>query len=164
MISPIDSPKYQLSPQTTDILRFLERVPLGSSVLVTGCGDGKNNCVISQEGYNAVGIDIDDEKISRAKLCFLTLDFKVADVRQLDDRFEGFRGVWLGNFFSKMEEADKKATLESIKKVLERGGYLYLSVPQVQKEAVAALVEAAGFTVEEQYISFEIKLICRRNE
>jgi SAM-dependent methyltransferase len=144
------------STQNKDIEVFLQGIPLNSSILVAGSGDGKINHDISQLGYKPIGIDKDEEAIKSSQRWLLSYEFIRLDVSDLENRFEEkFKGIWLTNFFAKMDDGRQKQALEGIKQVLN--GRLYIPFPNEKKEAITDLVTGAGFQVQSQGAGF---LIC----
>lgn len=140
------------SPKHNDLQRFLKELPRKSSVLVVGCGKGRVNQEISEEGFSVIGIDKDGEQIKSANNWLLSLEFRQINVLEMAGKFEEgqFSGVWLGGFFANMKEGEKNLALENIKGVMGRNGALYLTFSPEQKGALISLVEQAGFKVLSQ--------------
>lgn len=155
-----DCSTYQLSPSNPVAETFLRKLPKNGSILVAGCGDGKINYDLSQEGNNVVGIDCDQTKIEKAKNTFISFQFHVGNLLTLGDRYESgqFKGIWLTDFFGKLSEEDQGKAIGIIKNLLDKKGFFYLSFPAVQKEKVMGLL--TDFQVLNQELSYEIKLIC----
>lgn len=60
-----------------------------------------------------------------------------------------------------MGDEEKKTALHGFKQALEAGGYVHLTIPPLQKDAVINLLEAEGFKVVNQVVDYEVKLICQ---
>ncbi|SHE46885.1 class I SAM-dependent methyltransferase [Chryseobacterium vrystaatense] len=67
---------YYLSPFVHDISNFLEHNKENyQDVLDFGCGYGELSQVFHQCGFNVTGIDMDEERISQAKIKFQNINF-----------------------------------------------------------------------------------------
>ncbi len=161
MLAVTEFQPYTLSPHKTFIMKFLEQIPKKSLILVVGCGDGKINFDISQEGFKVIGLDNDRVKIETARHTLIDLEFVVGSALSVKYEADAFQGVWLTGFFAKLSEEDQVKALENIKRILGKNGTLYLSFPAAQKEAITRLLD--GFDVQHQDVGLEIKLICKRH-
>lgn len=142
--------------------------PVGSRLLDIGCGCGKTADFLAAEcGMEALGIDISEEMIAKAKARNSSLEVQVGSVYRLPYESNSLDGVLAECVFSLFE--DKPLALEQIRRVLVPGGKLIISdlyirenarsfahLPMVtcingitSQEAVCREVTAAGFKLKE---------------
>jgi 2-polyprenyl-6-hydroxyphenyl methylase/3-demethylubiquinone-9 3-methyltransferase len=117
---------------------LLEHVAAGERVLDVGCGEGRFTVELARAGAHAVGIDVAEEPLRRARARHPELDLRlIADERswQLEDA--GFDVVWAGEVIEHI--ADTATWLSEIRRVLRSGGSLILSTPSHGRLALMRL-------------------------
>lgn len=98
----------------------------GSRILDIGCGCGKTVEFLSEAyGMQAMGIDISEKLIIKAKSMNNTLDVQVGDVYHLPYADQSMEGTFCECVFSLFE--DKYQALKQINRVLLMGGKLVIS-------------------------------------
>jgi 2-polyprenyl-6-hydroxyphenyl methylase/3-demethylubiquinone-9 3-methyltransferase len=117
-------------PHTAARLAFLlARVPAGARVLDVGCGEGVFTVALARAGKEAVGIDVAEEPLRRARArAGEDLDLRLVPVEgewPLEDA--SFDAVWAGEVIEHV--ADTAAWLSEVRRVLRSGGTLVLSTP-----------------------------------
>lgn len=110
-------------------LRFLlAHVPAGARVLDIGCGEGRFTAELLRAGREAVGGDVADAPLLRARRSEPALDVRLLPV---DSRwpFEdcSFDAVWAGEVIEHV--ADTTGWLSEVRRVLRSGGVIVLSTP-----------------------------------
>ncbi|WP_134704104.1 bifunctional 2-polyprenyl-6-hydroxyphenol methylase/3-demethylubiquinol 3-O-methyltransferase UbiG [Ammoniphilus sp. YIM 78166] len=104
-------------------------VPSSGRMLDAGCGDGYGTWKLAQMGYDAIGVDISEDMIEKAKLKKgqeLTLDFAQADIVSLPFSAESFSAVLSINCLEWVESP--LSGLKELWRVLQPGGILCLGI------------------------------------
>ncbi len=109
---------------------LLERVPAGARVLDVGCGEGRFTAALARAGREAVGIDVAEEPLRRARAREGegVLDLRLVPAEgpwPLPDA--SFDAVWAGEVLEHV--ADTAGWLSEVRRVLRSGGALVLSTP-----------------------------------
>jgi 2-polyprenyl-3-methyl-5-hydroxy-6-metoxy-1,4-benzoquinol methylase len=122
-------PKGLQPPQMAARLAFLlDRVPVGGRVLDVGCGEGRFTSALARAGHEAVGIDVAQEPLRRAREREQGLDLRLVPAAgpwPLED--VSFDAVWAGEVIEHV--ADTSGWLSEVRRVLRSGGALVLSTP-----------------------------------
>lgn len=142
--------------------------PVGSRLLDIGCGCGKTADFLAVEyEMEALGIDVSEEMIAKAKTRNSSLEVQVGSVYHLPYEKNSLDGVLMECVFTLLE--NKLLALEQIRRVLVPGGKLIISdlyirenarafagLPMVtcingitSQEVVCREVAAAGFKLKE---------------
>jgi SAM-dependent methyltransferase len=107
---------------------LLARVAAGERVLDVGCGEGRFTAELMRSGREAVGIDVAEEPLRRARALHPGIDVRrvppdgpwpLPDV--------SFDAVWAGETIEHL--ADTAGWLSEVRRVLPSGGRLVLSTP-----------------------------------
>ncbi len=108
---------------------LLARVPAGARVLDVGCGEGRFTTALAWAGREAVGIDVAQEPLRRARAREgEALDLRLVPAEgpwPLQDT--SFDAVWAGEVLEHV--ADTAGWLSEVRRVLRSGGALVLSTP-----------------------------------
>jgi 2-polyprenyl-3-methyl-5-hydroxy-6-metoxy-1,4-benzoquinol methylase len=108
---------------------LLAHVPPGARVLDVGCGEGWFTAALAQAGREAVGIDVAEEPLCRARAREPGLDLHrvpaEGEWHTLPD--VSFDAVWAGEVIEHV--ADTAGWLSEVRRVLRSGGALVLSTP-----------------------------------
>lgn len=105
--------------------------PSDEKLLDIGCGEGSFLYLASKKGFQVSGIDIDPRAVQTAKLKFKLKDIKVADFSKLNQKT---RFDYITLFETLEHTADPKGLLSKIAKVISVRGYIYISVPSVERQ------------------------------
>jgi len=97
---------------------------VGGRVLELGCGTGRVSVPLAKSGVDLVGVDRSQPMLDRLRKRAKSLPLTRADIRDLPFRMRSFSAVLApyGVLQSLIRERDLAATLESVARVLERGG------------------------------------------
>jgi 2-polyprenyl-3-methyl-5-hydroxy-6-metoxy-1,4-benzoquinol methylase len=112
----------------TRLAFLLAHVPAGAQVLDVGCGEGRFTAELVRAGREAVGVDVAEEPLRRARALHPGLDVRRVPVEgalPLPD--VSFDAVWAGEVIEHV--ADTAGWLSELRRVLRSGGSLVLSTP-----------------------------------
>ena len=117
---------------------FWQRVAAdaGGRVLELGCGTGRISVPLAKSGVDLVGVDRSEAMLARLRKRKTPVNVARADIRDLPFRRRSFEMVLApyGVLQSLVRERDLKATLDSVARVIKRGGTFGLDlVPDVPK-------------------------------
>ncbi len=98
----------------------------GKKILDAGCGAGRDVDYFTEEGYDAVGIDIAEGLLKEAKK--KKGKYKVMDFRDLKFKDGSFDGVWSMAGFLHTERDDVPKALKEFYRVLKKKGILFVTV------------------------------------
>jgi 2-polyprenyl-3-methyl-5-hydroxy-6-metoxy-1,4-benzoquinol methylase len=107
---------------------LLEHAQPGARVLDVGCGEGWFTAALARAGREAVGIDVAQEPLRRAREREGELDVRLVPAEgpwPLED--VSFDAVWAGEVIEHV--ADTAGWLSEVRRVLRSGGALALSTP-----------------------------------
>jgi 2-polyprenyl-3-methyl-5-hydroxy-6-metoxy-1,4-benzoquinol methylase len=107
---------------------LLAHVDAGARVLDVGCGEGRFTEILAERGARAIGIDVAEEPLRRARARAPELDLRHVEPTgpwPLADA--SFDVVWAGEVIEHV--ADTTAWLSEVRRVLRSGGALLLSTP-----------------------------------
>lgn len=124
---------------------LLAHVPAGARVLDVGCGEGRFTEALAERGARAIGIDVAEEPLRRARSRRPELDLRcvepagpwpLADV--------SFDVVWAGEVIEHV--ADTAGWLSEVRRVLCSGGLFLLSTPAHERlRRLALALNARAF-------------------
>jgi 2-polyprenyl-3-methyl-5-hydroxy-6-metoxy-1,4-benzoquinol methylase len=107
---------------------LLERVRPGERVLDVGCGEGRFTLELARAGARAIGIDVAEEPLRRARSRHPELQLRrVEDGAPWQLADNSFDVVWAGEVIEHV--ADTAAWLSEVRRVLRSGGSLLASTP-----------------------------------
>lgn len=104
---------------------FLNLVP-GKKVLDAGCGPGRDTNYFSEQGFDAVGVDLAEDMVEYAKEN-MEGEYHRMDVKDLEFEDESFDGVWCNTVLIFFPPDEMKEVIDELCRVLEDGGVLYVS-------------------------------------
>jgi 2-polyprenyl-3-methyl-5-hydroxy-6-metoxy-1,4-benzoquinol methylase len=121
---------------------LLARVRPGERVLDVGCGEGRFMAELAAMGVEAVGVDVAEEPLRRARAARPDVEARLVDAAgawPLTDA--SFDAVWAGEVIEHV--ADTAGWLSEIRRVLRPGGRLLVSTPNHSRLAVLRLALSA---------------------
>jgi SAM-dependent methyltransferase len=113
---------------------FFSRLP-GRSVLVPGCGEGRDSRFLQGLGAEVVSFDLSEGMLAQARAAdpagtYLQLDFRAAD--QLAARFDG---IWASACLYHLTKPEFRTCLATFRSLLLPGGVLFLNLKLGDGEA-----------------------------
>jgi SAM-dependent methyltransferase len=122
---------------------FVKRIRKNGRILDAGCGPGRDAKVLSEMGFQVVGIDFSEEMVRVA--CNMTgLDIRWMDLRDLDFCDEQFDGIWANACFMHLMEKDVKLVLSELERIVRPGGVVFISK---WKKDIEGLIRALDFEI-----------------
>jgi 2-polyprenyl-3-methyl-5-hydroxy-6-metoxy-1,4-benzoquinol methylase len=141
---------------------LMAHAPVGARVLDVGCGEGRLTAELARAGREAVGIDVAEEPLRRARALAPGLDVRLvpaAGAWPLED--VSFDAVWAGEVIEHV--ADTAGWLSEVRRVLRSGGRLLLSTPAHDRLARLALgLSARAFAARFDPRSDHLRFYTRR--
>lgn len=103
-------------------------------VLDLGCGSGRHTILLSKEGFNLTGIDFSKEAIKLARLWAkkenVKSKFVIGNIhKKLNFKNDSFDGITAIDSLQYESTKDLEFTLKECKRVLKRGGLLFITLP-----------------------------------
>jgi 2-polyprenyl-3-methyl-5-hydroxy-6-metoxy-1,4-benzoquinol methylase len=137
---------------------LLAHVSAGERVLDVGCGEGRFTKELMGMGARAVGIDVAEEPLRRARARHPELELRLVaedDPWELAD--SSFDVVWAGEVIEHV--ADTAAWLSEVRRVLRSGGSLLVSTPDhdrltLMRLALSRRAFAAHFDPRGEHLRF----------
>ncbi len=119
---------FPLNPTVYAFLRrYLPTPP--AAILDVGCGTGHYTGKLAQDGYRAVGIDLDPAMIARARRDYASVPFQVLNMLDIAELALIFDGVLcIGNTAAHLTQRQFAVFLDQVRDVLTTGGIWILQV------------------------------------
>ncbi|MFQ5904396.1 MAG: class I SAM-dependent methyltransferase [Candidatus Binatia bacterium] len=124
-------PKAELLPRTEQyhiVQPFLRTLPPHSRILDGGCGMGEWTVFLTNQGFDAVGIDISRRTISRLNELLPGYQFLCGDVRHTNFTDASFDAYFPRGTFENFENGLEQCVNEA-HRILKPGGILFGIVP-----------------------------------
>jgi len=109
-----------------ELEKFISQIPSGGKILDVGSAAGRDTRIFYDKGFDVCGIDLSQELIAIARRQNPGIDFFFADVRQLPFSDNIFDGIWSNAVFEHLDKIEMVQSLDEWKRVLKKGGLLYL--------------------------------------
>lgn len=109
-------------------------------VLDVGCGDGSFVSILGQHGIHSLGIDLNCGDVDRAKEKGLNCIH--SSIEQLDTD-QVYSAITLFHVIEHVE--DPSAILQKLHRLLQSGGYVYLSLPSTRRTELAFRRDIADY-------------------
>lgn len=104
---------------------FMERVGAGK-VLDAGCGPGRDTHYFTENGLNAVGIDLAEGMIEHAKQNKKGI-FHLMDIKELEFDDSTLDGVWCNTVIQFFPVEEMSEVISELDRVLKPDGLMYIS-------------------------------------
>ena len=144
-----DSPEYWVNfgtyPNDTHLevlQRFLNRLPLHSTLLSAACGAGRYDGILLEAGHSVVGIDQSAGMLGQAKQRFPDAQYRKMGLQEMDFR-ELFDGAICMDAMEHICPEDWPGIMAGFRKALKPGGLLYFTVELPDPGEVQASYERA---------------------
>jgi SAM-dependent methyltransferase len=145
---------------------------LPAAVLDVGCGTGHYAGVLAEEGYEAVGVDLDAGMVAYAQSHYPGAMFHVMNMLDIGSLGRVFGGIFcIGNTAAHLNRAQFSGFLDQVQGILAPGGSWVLQVMNwdyvlTQESVTLPLIEAEGGIVfrrayrdiSEAQVTFETRL------
>ena len=126
------APDYErLFPFREEVFRYLacHAGVSGARVLDVGCGSGHYCGRFADEGFSAIGIDMDEAMIAEARRRYSHARFLLLDMRQIESAGSGFRCIYsIGNVMAHITPDELGRMVGRIFSMLEPGGSWIMQV------------------------------------
>jgi ubiquinone/menaquinone biosynthesis C-methylase UbiE len=114
------------------VLSWFFKLQKKSKILEAGCGTGNYVVSLTKMGHNVIGIDIDPERVNKAKDYMKkyridTDKIRIGDLTRLPFKDNSFDAVFCHGVIEHIEVSEK--AVSEISRVLKKGGYAMISVP-----------------------------------
>lgn len=106
---------------------FLSRLP-GPSVLVAGCGEGRDSRYLRELGARVVSFDLSDGMLSLARAADPTGTYLRVDLRDAQSIGSSFDGIWACACLYHLTKSEFRSCLKSFHQMLQPGGVLFLNL------------------------------------
>ncbi len=142
---------------------LLAHLPSEARVLDVGCGEGRFAAELARAGREAVGIDVAEEPLRRARARHPALDVRrVPPEGSWPLQDASFDAVWAGEVIEHV--ADTAGWLSEVRRVLRSGGSLVVSTPAHDRLARLALgLSARAFAAHFEPRSDHLRFYTRRS-
>ncbi len=166
-------------PFSSAVYEFLRRhLPTPPAfVLDVGCGTGHYAGPLSQDGYTAIGVDLDAAMIDYARAHYPAVDFQVMNMLNIGKLGQSFDGVaCIGNTAAHLTHRQFGLFAGAVRDVLATGGPFILQVMNwdyvlTQTKVTFPVIEGAGEAVfyreyrdvSEAQVTFATRLEVRGN-
>lgn len=134
----------------------LDLLPKGAKLIDAGCGSARWPVYFRRHGYNITGIESDRKLVARVKKLHPGVKVRQGDILRLPYPAGSFDGYLSGGVIEHYE--DPKPILREARRVLKKGGLLFIDVPVVNKlRAVLQPAYRGGPLLEYRYTPRELK-------
>jgi ubiquinone/menaquinone biosynthesis C-methylase UbiE len=120
---------HELKEEFERFLAYLGEPP--GEILDAGCGTGKAAVYFAQKGYEVTGLDLSIGMLEEARRQDAgngEFNPVIGNMRVLPFSDKAFRGVWCMAALVHLDKKGKQRAIQEYSRVLEPGGYLYISV------------------------------------
>ena len=129
------------------VAKFLQRLPPNAAILDAGCGAGRFDGVLVEDGHRVLGIDQSAGMLRRARehfpeARFPTLRYEKMGLQEMDFR-DQFDGVACIQAMEHVSPEDWPGILQRLRAALKPGGVLYLALDMPDWDEVRSAHERA---------------------
>jgi len=116
--------------------KFVRLLPPKAKILDIGCGSGRDCNILSEMGFDVVGIDLCHALLEIAKKNAPSAHFLQMDVEQLSFSDRSFEGIWSACSLAHLSKNKFPEVLKTLYRLLTPGGCFYLSLKKGKGEGV----------------------------
>jgi cyclopropane fatty-acyl-phospholipid synthase-like methyltransferase len=124
------SPPWDIGAPQPEFAKLADAGKLRGQLLDAGCGTGEHTLLAARHGADAMGVDIAELAIERARVKAkergISASFQVADVLRLDQLQRQFDVVIDSGAFHVFDDQQRSAYVDSLGSTLRRGGVYYM--------------------------------------
>lgn len=113
---------------------FLELLPKSGNILDVGCGPGVDSAYATLKGFKVIGVDLSEKMLTIAKNKYPAIDFRLADIRQLQFKDQEFDGIIASCSLIHVPKADMSETLANFARMLNHNGIIYIGLQSGKSE------------------------------
>lgn len=117
----------------------------GASVLVVGCGDGRDSKYLSSKNLIVTSIDLSKGMLNEAIKNDPSGNYKLFDLRNIDKLGTQFDGIWASGCLYHLTRNDFCKFLQKSKRVLTKDGILYLNMKEGSGEEYLDKPKSEGY-------------------
>jgi 2-polyprenyl-3-methyl-5-hydroxy-6-metoxy-1,4-benzoquinol methylase len=125
------SPPWDIGGPQPEFVKLAEAGKLQGQILDVGCGTGEQVMLAARHGAVAMGVDIAELAIERARAKAeergISATFQVADVLHLDQLGQQFDVITDSGVFHVFDDEQRPVYVNSLRSALRRGGMYYMS-------------------------------------
>lgn len=141
-----NAPQYAKSIQKIQSIKqigeFVQEIPKGAKILDAGCASGRDTKLISDKGFNVIGIDLSHELINIARKNNPNIEFIEGNFLKLPFSNNFFGGVWARASLLHFETIkDVVDSLKEFHRVLMSGGIIHIYVKEKIKDEKFDIIE-----------------------
>lgn len=144
--------------------KFISYLPKKARVLDLGCAYGRDCKFFVNKGLETHGVDLSPKMIEKARSYVKNAKFHIMDMLDLKFKESFFDGVWCSATLLHVKKKEVPKALSEIKRVLKKGGVLYLALKEGKGEKV---IKDERYKGAEKFYSYftenEIKEILNKN-
>lgn len=124
----------------------------GARVLDVPCGNGRHALELAARGFSVVGVDLAEEFIAEARASsrqrqLSSIDWRLADMRQLPWQAEFDAAICLGNSFGYLEHEATLHFLRAVARALKPGGRFLLETGAAAECLLPHLEERTEYVI-----------------
>lgn len=116
----------------SNVRAFLDPLPVGSSVLDIGCGNGKN--MLYRKDLHFKGIDISEEQVKICKEKCLDVTQSCMEILPFSDN-EFDNTICIASYHHLDNDTDRKASLKEMYRCLKSGGKVLITVWAMEQDS-----------------------------
>lgn len=134
-----------------NLLYFLGLLPGGDTILDAACGTGKYWSVITDKGYNVIGIDQSQKMLNNAADKFPDINIEKIGLQEISYN-NRFHGIICIDAMENVFPEEWMLVLKNFYKALKKDGYLYFTVETISKDQIEYALKKGhemGFPVVE---------------
>lgn len=107
--------------------KFLDILPENKRLLDVGCGPGHYSKIFSEKGHLVTGLDLSAKMLEQAKLIWHKGKFVQMDMQYMGFQNNAFDAIWVCASFSHIPEIVVLPTLLEFRRLLRKGGLLFIN-------------------------------------